>query len=68
MMTLWNGAFSAGFAVSAALFGLVAEWRGYRQVFSIAGVSTLAAVVMLMFERSRVLLPPAGEGLDAKQP
>ena len=68
LMTLWNGAFSAGFAVSAALFGLVAEWSGYRQVFSIAGLSTLLAVVMLIFDPSRMLLEPRRENLRANHP
>ncbi len=67
LMTLWNGAFSAGFAVSAGLFGVIAEWSGYRQVFSIAGLSTLVAVVMLIFEPSRMLLGSGGGDLRAKQ-
>jgi MFS family permease len=44
VMTYFNGAFNAGFAVSVIPCGLIAHHYGYSAVFLLAGLTTLNAV------------------------
>jgi MFS family permease len=47
MLTLFNGAFNAGVAVSVAVLGAVAEAHGYPIIFVLVGLVTLATAAAL---------------------
>jgi MFS family permease len=47
MMTLFSGAFSAGFAVCMVVFGALAEVSSYRTVFVVSGVLTALSLIAL---------------------
>ena len=51
LTALSNGAFSAGIAISGAVFGVIAEHHGYPRVFLVAGLATLGGVAMLAWVR-----------------
>ena len=51
MLTLFNGAFNAGVAVSLGVMGVVAEAHGYPIVFVSVGVVTLATAAALAWIR-----------------
>jgi predicted MFS family arabinose efflux permease len=48
LMALCNGGFNAGYALGGVVFGALAEHFGYPSLFLAAGLSTVAAVGLLL--------------------